>query len=461
LIKNVKKCEYKDVVREARAAEYDILLAVDAEAVNIDIIRLIRPLVKCAVLWVWEDPYERRITTKIADLFDLIYTNDAGSTNFYKNGAKHLPLAATTYLPVRSSDQDFDYDLSFIGTAWPNRVLFLRRLLRRLPHIKPRIILNYNPHIPRTYLDLPESSYIGSVSHPDFLSIINRTRVNLTLHRSFSSDGVNRKASTPGPRIFEAALAGGFQLVDASDTAIDDFYTPQIDIETFSSFEEGVEKIEALINDTERRTSAAISAQTRTAANHTYNQRIATILRDAEHFLHNAQKQHPGFGITHSQSTLRRPRVLLVTHSDTNSKVFGGVEVYQEILIDTLSDRYEFWRFQPTTQNENTSTREFKLVDASGKISQVFSVPYFNSHETLSQTELEEIFAHILVSWNIDIVHFQHLINLAPSLPLIAKIFGIPSVFNVHDFWSICTRFNLLDYKNASSCVSLTSSGSE
>jgi hypothetical protein len=123
---------------------------------------------------------------------DQVFTNDVGSVGFYPAGARYLPLAASELLAVRA--QHSDYDLSFVGSTWPNRVIFLRRLLRSLPDLRTRIVLTYRDNLPRAYLDLPEASYSGTISHPDFLDVANRSWVCLTLDRKFPGNGLHPRA---------------------------------------------------------------------------------------------------------------------------------------------------------------------------------------------------------------------------------------------------------------------------
>ena len=430
-------------VRLAQSSRYDLLLAVDGEDVNVDVLFRLRHLVGTSVLWAWEDPYERSRTIALAPLFDKIFTNDAGSTGFYPGGALHLPLAASKALPVLADDAHYNYDLAFVGSAWPNRVVFLRRLMRTLPDLRSRIVLSYNTHLPLAYLDLPESSYVGSLAHPDFLDIANRSRVNLTLHRDFSGDGVARSAQTPGPRLFEIALAGGFQLVDTRDQAIDSFYAPDRELDVFGSFDDCVDKIRQALAYPKIRMAKARAAQLRTQAEHGYTHRLDIVLDAAQPPRRAPVQSAAPVALT----AARKPRLLFVTHNVIANGNFGGVEVYQEIVADQLRSAYQIFYYYPAPFGTQNGMRDYVVTDSRHKILQRVSVPDFDILTTLSHAVAENTYAGILGTYEIDLVHYHHLINHCASLPLISRMLGVPSVYTLQDFWTVCTRFNLIDHR--------------
>jgi spore maturation protein CgeB len=84
-------------------------------------------------------------------------------------------------------------------------------------------------------------------------------------------------AVSPNPRTFEIASCATLQLTDIRDDLVS-FYTPDVDIVTYSSPQEMVEKIEYyLIHEDERR-EIAIRGMERTLRQHTYAIRLDTML---------------------------------------------------------------------------------------------------------------------------------------------------------------------------------------
>lgn len=81
-------------------------------------------------LWLTDDPYFTDVTKTLVLDYDYIFTQDTGCIDFYKNlGCNHvfyLPLAAEppAYTPILR-EEDYMYDISFIGTAFDNRLAFI------------------------------------------------------------------------------------------------------------------------------------------------------------------------------------------------------------------------------------------------------------------------------------------------------------------------------------------------
>ena len=185
-----------------------------------------------SALWVSEDPYDLELNVRNAKLFGHVFTNDSASVDCYGGRALHLPFAANPRfheLPIPDACADarhYLYDVLFIGTAWPNRVRFFKKLLKRLPGLKFKLALPANSHLPRPDLDLPASVYSWRAANSEVSRFANRSRIVLALHRDFAVGGNPAAAATPGPRLFETALAGGFQLVDASLPETADYFDP-------------------------------------------------------------------------------------------------------------------------------------------------------------------------------------------------------------------------------------------
>ena len=436
----VELLNYFDAVKMARSTRYDILLAVDGEGINLSIVSRLKQVVGATILWVWEDPYERPVNVETAALFDLVFTNDPGSVGFYKEPALHMPLAAAAKLPVRTADADYDYDLFFAGSAWPNRVVALRQLMRAMPHLRSRIVLQYNPGVPKTYLELPDSDYVGSISHADFLSLSNRSRVTLTLQRAFSGDGQKRAAKAPGPRLFEIALAGGYQVVEDSGIDIGSYFSVGKELDTFA------DPMQMASQSTPR--SKIPSAASRWPRRPRFAPRrnipmMCASKKCCEYFWRGVAR------ITKTTAPVvvseRKKCVLFVVHNAVSYGSFGGVEVYQQILARQIANEYNVLFFLPDHPPIYMGMRRYIVTDDKHKVLSSYLVYEYDMYLALRHPMLEKVLAEVVDSYNVDLIHFQHLINHCGSLPLISRMLGVPSVFTYHDFWTACTRFNLLD----------------
>ena len=440
-VREVELLEYDDLNHRLNEKRFDLLLAIDGEQLNIPVFRQAVARVGASALWVWEDPYERPSNLRAAELFDIVLTNDSASAPFYGAKGHFLALAGTLEIRVREDDASYRYDLFFAGSAWPNRVHFLRRLLREMPELKSRIVLQYNQGVPTVPLDLPDADYVGGVSHQEFLEIANASRVTVTLNRKFSADGLRRAAASPGPRLFEIALAGGCQLVEARELETADVFETGSEIEVFEEFPDFRTKLTDLLSNPARRVGLARAAQSRARRDHNFDRRIDRLLDLVEQ--NSGGKRAPTIRRTRE---IEKPTVLFATHNSTASLQFGGVEVYQDTIVAELRKEYRILFFRMVDSPPRDGMRDYVLTDESHRVIRSFLVPDFDVWSTLSHPPLEEVFGLVLSTYDIDLIHFHHLINLCPSLPITSRMIGIPSVFTHQDFWTICKKFNLLQY---------------
>lgn len=66
-----------------------------------------------------------------------------------------------------------------------------------------------------------------------------------------------------------------------------------------------------------------------------------------------------------------------------------------------------------------------------------------NPRREADNDEVDILFEKTLAEWNPDIVHFHNLVGLSMSLPIVAKKYGIPTIFSAHNYWMMCARDDL------------------
>jgi glycosyltransferase involved in cell wall biosynthesis/spore maturation protein CgeB len=427
----VAKANYGNAVRLARENRANLFLAFDGEGLIRSVCARVAAVCGRSIVWLTEDPYEIHLNHRNRDLFDLVFTNDRGSVHQYGARGRHLPLGADPdihQLQVRD-DRDCRYDVFFAGTAWPNRAAFFDHLRRRHPDLRLKLALPHNDCLPAPQLDLPKSTYSWRTPFHEFVRIANRSRIVLTLHRSFSGSGGGATATTPGPRLFEIALGGGFQLVDGSLKEVKDYFSFDSEIARFHSVDACLEQIHRFLSDPTTRVQMARAAQKRALAEHLYSHRVDFLLSEAEA----AKPKTP-------QPTAPRPTVLFVSHNSACRQPFGGVEVYQRQLAAGLRSRFEFLTYAPL------GDASYGLWKTNGRLIQrhKMSTPY--NPDVLTCPERESAFAQLLVENEVELIHFQHLLGHTPSLPFISRALGIPSVASAHDYYAVCKHFNLLGF---------------
>ncbi|MGE8126354.1 glycosyltransferase family protein [Methylobacterium sp. NPDC080182] len=415
----------------------DTLIAFGGARAHAPLVGRLAGLARTGVLWTTEDPYEREANVRGSGVFDLVFTNDLATVPAYGGRAHHLALGASSLfhdLPVLEDDARYRYDLLFIGTAWPNRVATLNALSAKLPRdVKFKLALPWNAHIGPPELEDEALVTDWRCGNRDFALLANRSRVVLTLPRIFSAARADQATgSTPPPRLFETALAGGYQVVVSPEPETAAYYTPGAEIALCDDEAGAVEAILTALTEPEARIARARAAQARTRAEHLYDHRVATIL-DAVIDRRRTQTRRPPLEPSAPRT------VLMLTHNRMGHRPGGGVEVYQELLTE-LGEPYRVLFLFSVFGDGRWSLRlegpGIAESFACGPVTPPLSTDPF----------VEGIFQRLLFEHQVDLVHIHHLMHVPLSLPLIARACGIPTVYHLHDHFLICERWLLLDH---------------
>jgi len=134
--------------------------------------------------------------------------------------------------------------------------------------------------------------------------------------------------------------------------------------------------------------------------------------------------------------------VLQVVHALPEA-TYGGTELYTTWLAEALAeDGHEVAVATPRgaeTEIEGASVHELPdpadWIDASGMDSGLEGGVV---HESV-----DAAFEDLLESVDPDLVHFQHLKYASATLPVHCRERGVPTVFTLHDFWTMCHRGQL------------------
>ncbi len=439
----VRSVGYGDALSVAIHERCNLLFAWEGEGLDRGLCQRLSVVCGKSVLWVTEDPYDNKINVFNSGLFDFIFTNDASSVGAYYGKIYHLPLAAYPRFHYHEipekDDAPYLYDLLFVGTAWPNRTRLLKSLLSDLKGIKVKIALPYIEGTHKPDLGHPDSTYLWKTPNSELARMANRSRIVLTLHRDYSVSGNRTMASTPGPRLFETALAGGFQLVDLALPETTKYFSTGKEIAGFETLEECLSQIRDFLTHPEERMTMARNAQKRCRTEHLYKHRIEKILGilDADTSVNESVSSDTSI-------TMRRKiRILHVAHNYVSVPHFGDVEVYVDRLVRHLPSEYESLVCYPNRM-EPDKKEVILLNTATGSESRhTFERAYDPS--AVSDSEREIWFGKILHEERIDIVHIHHLMYHPLSLPLVARSMGIPVILSLPDFYPVCSHNNLMD----------------
>lgn len=444
-VDHVVKAELHNAVSEAVNHGCNLFFAFDGEELERSICSRVAAICGLSVLWVTEDPYELNANVANADLFDLVFTNDSGCVAAYGKKGRHLPLAGAKpfhLLPVQERPEALRYDLFFAGTAWPNRVDLLKKVLEAdlgENAIKAKIALPTNEHLPPLNLALPPSQLNWRTSPLDFARFANMSVSTLVLPRVFSASGNRDFAETPPPRLYEAALAGTVQLVQSNLAEAEQYFEAGQDFLYFDTADDLTKSVCALRSDFAWRNQIAHRAQAKALVQHCYEHRVAYMLAELDAL--KSRVQH----VELIQAVpAGKQKVLFVVHNVVEHGHFGGVEVYLKHMSHALAGEYEMYFYVPNNLADSNSAI---VLDSQGTVLQKYDFSRPTSPWQLSCQEREEAFASALAELEISLVHFHHLIGHVPSIVEIAKALGVATAMTFHDYFAVCHNFTLLSFK--------------
>lgn len=277
----------QNLVELAQTGRPDLVLVLDGMDLPTEQIDQLRGMGIKTAVWLTDDPYYTDFTLVLVSHYDYVFTLERNCIDYYRQlgcqEVHYLPFAAHRphYRPVISRTP-FTRDISFIGSAYWNRVNFFREIMPQL--------MEYNTVINGIWWDrLPEAPLYGErieigkwMSPQETAIAYSSSKIVINLHRSHVDDVVNNNslaipAASPNPRTFEIAASGTLQLSDLRDD-LASFYTPGEEIETFSNPQELMDKIRFYLSHEEERQAIVLKGLERTLRDHTYPKRVNQLL---------------------------------------------------------------------------------------------------------------------------------------------------------------------------------------
>ena len=149
----------------------------------------------------------------------------------------------------------------------------------------------------------------------------------------------------PGPRLFERALSGGFQLVDLSLPETSNYFQLGTEIAGFKTPEECLTQIKYYLSHPEERLAIVRAAQKRCISEHLYKHRIEKIFNSLAAVPSRFNRKIAMLASGEAQS--KKVRILHVVHNYIGIAQFGGVEVYVDMLVRNLPGEYESLVYYP------------------------------------------------------------------------------------------------------------------
>lgn len=276
-----------DVVGAARRFKPDLILSLNSvECLKADTVAALGAEGFRRAVWFTDDPYYSDVTRHLAVHYDYVFTLEAACVEFYRQlGSRrvyHLPLAVnpTLFSPVWA-DRSHQPEVCFIGSAFWNRVSFIDSLADYLAG-KKTVIAGYWWERLSRYPTLASSIRNGYwISPEEAAQYYSGSKIVINFHRAVDDEMNSNSRLLPArsinPRTFEIAACGAFQLTDARE-GLSAMYTIGREIDVYRSPGELAAKIEYYLQHEQERQSIAMRGLERTLRDHTYRNRLLTLL---------------------------------------------------------------------------------------------------------------------------------------------------------------------------------------
>ncbi|WFS60924.1 glycosyltransferase [Pseudodesulfovibrio thermohalotolerans] len=271
----------QSILAKVETFQPDLVLAMAQAPLNQQALKRLRRDGVATAMWFVEDYNLFTYWKAFAPLYDVFAVIQKGA--FFEDlaaigqpNALYLPLAAQPdfHRPMDLSPVErrkFGSEVSFMGAGYPNR----RKAFRELVNFDFKIWGTEweGDHVLEPLVQLKGAR----VTPEECVKIFNATKINLNLHSSIQADELVTFGDFVNPRTFELAACGAFQLVDRRTLMPEAF--AENELATFSSMDELVENIEYFSSRPEERQAYADRGRARVLKDHTYAQRMNSLLR--------------------------------------------------------------------------------------------------------------------------------------------------------------------------------------
>lgn len=206
---------------------------------------------------------------------DHIFSAHPGQVEYFTKiglSATYLPLAFAKHLREDSELRpwkDRELDVTFVGTFGRHQKStgpLLRAIAAKVPNLN--IFTNTSiSHLKRLKLD---NYYRGSAWGETMYQVLANSKIAINRHGEVANGyAVNF-------RLFEATGMGALLLTEEASN-IRELFEPDVEILTYDSIQDAVEKIQRVLENPSRYEKVARAGQKRSSSSHTYKNRVVVI----------------------------------------------------------------------------------------------------------------------------------------------------------------------------------------
>lgn len=266
----------------------DIVIVLDGLQMPLGQVDAIRALGIRTAIWFTDDPYYTDMTAAIAPRFDDVFTLELRCVEFYRN----IGCASVHYLPLgfhpaefrpRNPPAEKRHEISFVGSAYWKRAEFFDQAADYLASRDTLISGIWWDRL-KNYNMLKEKIALGVWMGPHETSAVyNGAKIVINMHRAhddqtFNNNSAGIPALSPNPRTFEIAACATLQLTDVRSD-LPKFFKPGLEIVTYASPREMIEKIDYYLTHEQERREIALRGLRRAMSDHTYARRLDQMFR--------------------------------------------------------------------------------------------------------------------------------------------------------------------------------------
>ncbi|MFX3632604.1 MAG: glycosyltransferase [Candidatus Pristimantibacillus sp.] len=275
------------VAEMAAAIRPDIVIVLDGLQFDVNQVIAMREKGIRTAIWFTDDPYYTDITATLVPHYDVIFTLEKRCVEFYLQlgcpSVHYLPFCVlpSQFRPI-NPERNKRKEITFVGSAYLNRVKYFNEAAAYLASKNTLISGIWWDRLEQYELLRNQIKLDNWMGPEDTSMTYNASKIVINMHRAhddetFNSNKLGIQAISPNPRTFEISACAVLQLTDMRED-LAAFYTPDVEIVTYSSPQEMVEKLDYYLHHEEERRDIAMRGMYRTLREHTYANRIHTML---------------------------------------------------------------------------------------------------------------------------------------------------------------------------------------
>ena len=138
--------------------------------------------------------------------------------------------------------------------------------------------------------------------------------------------------------------------------------------------------------------------------------------------------------------------LLFVLHNWIGYASHGGTEIHAQDIIKAFKQysTHHIYILFPDLRECKGAIDKFLILDTRNGAVKALKLNVPVAFEAYKHAEWSAISTAIIQQYQIDIVHFFHLLHYPLNFPLVAKQAGAKVIISFHDYFLICPQFNLL-----------------